>query len=200
MVCKWNGSQHPAIHIGTPAYTDDICILAESIDDVECPLHRHESSAAKIGLTINHNKTKAMHLRQASIRHVSFANGDPVDSCDKFEYLRVPTSIAETVLQSCLSKAGAAMTKLRSIINSKLNDPIKIGLCLSAVESILQYGLKCFPLTLTLQEKLDTAYRRILCYAFWVHFPDRISNAELTGKTCAIALSKTHHQRRPENA
>ena len=97
VVCKRNGRRHPAIHIGALAYADDICLLAESIDDVECSLHRLETSAAEIGLTINDNKTKVMHLGQTSARHVRFVNGDPVDSCDKFEYLGVPTSNAETV-------------------------------------------------------------------------------------------------------
>ena len=83
VVRKRNGSRHPAIHIGGHAYADDICLLAESIDDVECSLHRLETTAAEIGLTINHNKNKAMHLGQASVRHVRFANDDSVDSCDK---------------------------------------------------------------------------------------------------------------------
>ena len=51
VVRKQNGSRHPAIHIGVLVYTDDICLLAESIDDVECSLHRLETSAAKICLT-----------------------------------------------------------------------------------------------------------------------------------------------------
>ena len=193
MVCKRNGRRHPAIHIGALAYADNICLLAESIDDVECSLHRLESFAAEIGLTINYNKTKVM---QTSARHVSFANGDPVDSCDKFEYLGVQTSNAETVFRSRLSKAWAAATKLRSIFNSKANDSIKIGLCRSAVESILLYGLECLPLTLTLQDKLDSAYRRILRYALGVHFPVCISNAELARRTGATALSKTLRQRK----
>ena len=167
---------------------DDICLLAESIDDVECSLHRLETSAAEIGQTINYNKTKVVHLGQTSARHVRFANGDPVDSCDKFEYLGVPTSNAETVFRSRLSKAWASATKLRSIFNFKANDSIKIGLCRSAVESILLYGLECLPLTLTLQGKLDSAYRRILRYALGVHFPVCISNAELARRTGAKAL------------
>ena len=73
---------------------------------------------------------------------------------------------------------------------------IKIGLCRSAVESILLYGLESLPLTLTLQDKLDSAYRRILCYALGVHFSDCISNAELLRRTGATALSKTLRQRR----
>ena len=85
VVRKQNGSQHPAIYISVLAYADDICLLAESNDDVQCSFPRHETSAAEIGPTINCNKTKAMHLRQASIRHVRFTNGDSVDSCDKFE-------------------------------------------------------------------------------------------------------------------
>ena len=83
-----------------------------------------------------------------------------------------------------------------SIFNSKANASIKIGLCRSAVESILLYGLECLPLTLTLQDKLDSAYRRILRYALGVHFPVCISNAELARRTGATALSKTLRQRR----
>ena len=158
MVRKRNGRRRPAIHIGVLAYADDIFRLAESIDDVECSLHRLENSAAKIGLTINYNKTMAMHLGQASVRHVRFANGNPVDSCDKFEYLGVPTLNAEMVFRSRLFKAWAAATKLRSIINSMANDAIKIGLCRSAVESILLYGLECLPLTSTLQDKLHIIF------------------------------------------
>ena len=136
-----------------------------------------------------------MHLGQASVRHVRFANGDPVDSCDKFEYLRVPTSNAKTVFRSRLSKAWAASTKLRSIFNSKANDAIKIGLYRSTVESIMLYGLECLPLTSTLQDKLDSAYLRILRYALGVHFPDCIYNAELMRRTIATAMSKTLRQR-----
>ena len=196
VVRKRNGSRHPAIHNGGLAYAGDICLLAESIDDVECSLHRLETTAAEVGLAINHNNTKLVHLGQASIRPVRFANGDPVDSCDKFEYLGVPTSNAETVSRSRLSKALTAATKLRSIFNSKANGAIKIGLCRSAVESILLYELDCLPLTSILQDKLDSAYRRILRYALGVHFPDCMSNAELTRRTGATALSKTLRQRR----
>ena len=40
VVRKRNGSPHPALHIGILAYADDICFLAESIEDVECSFHR----------------------------------------------------------------------------------------------------------------------------------------------------------------
>ena len=140
------------------------------------------------------NRTSCLYTRYIISRPlypVRFANGDPVD-----RYLGVPTSNAETVFRSRLSKAWAAATKLRSIFNSKANDAIKIGLCRSAVESILFYGLECLPLTSTLQDKLDSAYRRILRYVLGVHFPDCISNAELMRRTGATAMSKTLRQRR----
>ena len=73
---------------------------------------------------------------------------------------------------------------------------IKIGLFRSAVESILLYGLECLTLTLTLQDKLGSAYRRILRYALGVHFLVCISNAELARRTGATALSKTLRQKR----
>ena len=135
MVHKRNGRRHPAIYIGILVYADDICLLAESIDDVQCSLHRLETSAAEIGLTINYNKTKAMHLRQASVRHVHFANDDPVDSCDKFEYLGVPTSNAETFfylvcprhgqprLNSAQSSAQKQITLLKLVSTDQLQNP-----------------------------------------------------------------------------
>ena len=199
VVRKRNGSRHPSIHVGVLVYADDVCLLDESIDDVECSLHQLESFASKVGLAINHNITKAMRLGHVSVRRVCFTNGDPVDSCDKFKYLRVPTSNAEWAFLSCLSTAWAVTTKLCSIFNSKANDAIKIGLCRSAVEFALLYRLKCLPLTLThekLQDNFDSACRRILRYALRVHFHDCISNVELTRRTRATALSKTLHQRR----
>ena len=124
---------------------------------------------------------------------VRFANGDPVDSCDKFDYLGVPTSNAEAVFRSHLSKAWAAMNRLHSIFISKMNNAIKICLYRSAVESILLCGLECLPLTSTLQDKLCSAYRRILAmlsgFTSLTAFPTK-------RRTGATALSKTLHQRR----
>ena len=59
VVCKRNGSRHPAMHIGVLAYADDICLLDESTDDAECSLHRLESFSAKIGLTTPRRCTSA---------------------------------------------------------------------------------------------------------------------------------------------
>ena len=180
MVRKRNGRQHPAIYISAIAYADDICLLAESIDDVECSLHRLETSAAEIGLTVNHNKTKAMHLEQASVRHVRFANGNPVDSCDKFKHLGVPTSNAETVFQSPLSKAQSSTLKRMTLLKLVSADQLLIHTVV---------WTRMSPLTSTLQNKLGSAYRRILRYGLGVHLAD--SNAEVTRMTGVTALSNT---------
>ena len=63
------------------------------------------------------------------------------------------------------------------------------------MESILLYGLECLPLTSTLLDRLYTAYRSIHRNALELHFPDCISNAELTRRNRATALSKTPRQR-----
>ena len=51
VVRKRNGSRLHAMHIGVLSYADDICLQTESINDVECSLHRLESFAAEVGLT-----------------------------------------------------------------------------------------------------------------------------------------------------
>ena len=56
---KRNSSRHPAIHISVLAYAYDICLLAESIDDVECSLHRLVTSTTDIGLSIKQNQRDA---------------------------------------------------------------------------------------------------------------------------------------------
>ena len=137
-----------------------------------------------------------MHLGQISARHVRFANGDPVDSCDKFKYLGVPTYLTQKRFFN-LVYPRHGQPRLSIAQSSTLKRmTIKIGLCRSAVESILLFGLECLPLTLTLQNKLDSAYRRILRYALGVHFPDCISNAELMRRTEAMAMSNILRQRR----
>ena len=135
VVRKRSGRRHPANYIGVLAYTDDICLLAESIDDVECSLHRIETSAAEFGLKINYNKTKAMHLGQASVRHVRFANGDPVDSCDKFDISEYPPRMQKRFinlvyprhgqprLNSAQSSAQKRMTLLKLVSADLLLNP-----------------------------------------------------------------------------
>ena len=54
-----NGSRHPAIHFSVLAYANDICLLAESIDDVECSFHRLVTSTTDIGLSIKQNQRDA---------------------------------------------------------------------------------------------------------------------------------------------
>ena len=63
LVRKRNGSRHPAIHIGVLACSDDIYLLAKSIDDIKCSHHRLETSAAEIGLTINQGDAPRASLR-----------------------------------------------------------------------------------------------------------------------------------------
>ena len=87
--------------------------------------------------------------------------------------------------------------RLNSVQSSTLRRMTLLKLiCRTAVESILLHILKCLLLSTTLRDKLDSAYRRILRYALGVHFPDCVSNAELTRRSRATALSKTLRQRR----
>ena len=165
MVRKRNGSRHPAINFGVLAYADDICLLAESIDDFECSFHRLERFVAEIGLAINHNKTKAMHLKQVFVRHVRFANGDPVNSCDNWNTSKYPHPTPKRFFDLVYPRHWQPRLSSNKVFSSKSNDAINKGLCRSPVESILLYGLKCLPFTSTIQEQLDAAYRRILCYA-----------------------------------
>ena len=55
VVRKRNGSRYHAIDIGVLANADDIILLAKSVDDVVCSLHRLECFIAEIGQSINHN-------------------------------------------------------------------------------------------------------------------------------------------------
>ena len=188
MVRNRNGSRHPAIHIGVLKYADDICLLAESIDDVECSLYQLENSAAENGLTINHNKSKMMNLAQASFRYVRFVNADPVGSCDKFKYLGVPTSNAKRFFDLVSSRHGQSRQNSTQSSTRKRMTPSKL---VSADQQHKLCRLECLPLTLTLHDKLDAAYRCILNYALGVHFPHQIYSTELMRRTGQTALSKT---------
>ena len=134
-----------------------------------------------------------MHLGQTSARHVRFAI--PWIAVTNLNISEYPPRTQKRFFDLVYPRHGQPR-----LIFAQSSTPkrmtIKIGLCRSAVESILLYGLECLLLTLTLQDKLDSACRRILRYALGVHFPVCISNAELTRRTGATALSKTLCQRR----
>ena len=122
---------------------DDIALLSEDIKTAAELLHRVESAAANIGISVNVDKTKVMtpniELEDQAGGLLS-RSGRTIENVEDFIYLDSWIDGIERDIKVRKGKAWAALHRLRNIWNSKLFQKLKIRLFIAACESILLYG------------------------------------------------------------
>ena len=117
-------------------------------------------AAAGIGLYVNVHKTEYMCYNQTG--DISALDGTPLKLVDKFTYLESSIASTEKDIDTRLTKALTAISRLSIIWKSDLTDKIKCSFFLAAVASILLYGCTTWTLTRRLEKKLDGNYTRML--------------------------------------
>ena len=85
-------------------YTDDIAILANTLDQAETLLHSLEQAAAGIGLYVNAHKKEYMCYNQKG--DISTLDGTPLKLEDKFTYLGSSVESTEKDIDTRLTKHG----------------------------------------------------------------------------------------------
>ena len=141
-------------------YADDVAILANTHDQAETLLHSLERAAASIGLYVNEHKTEYMCYNQTG--DISTLEGTPLKLVDKFTYLGSSVESTEKDIETKLTKAWTAISRLSIIWKSDLTDKMKRSFFQAAVTSILLYGCTTWTLTKRLEKKLDGNYTRML--------------------------------------
>ena len=93
---------------------------------------------------------------------ISTLDGTPLKQADKFTYLGSSVSSTERDIDTRLTKAWAANSRLSIIWKSDLTDKMKRSFFQAAIVSILLYGCKTQTLPRRLEKKLDGNYTRML--------------------------------------
>ena len=130
-------------------YADDMCLLSNSMDELEEMLLDLDQSCNQMGLSISARKTKILSItsdQQESPRRVTLQSADePVDVIDEFEYLgSVVTSSCELdrEISTRIRKASNSFRSLcRTLWYQKsIKLCIKLRMFKAAIIPILLYG------------------------------------------------------------
>ena len=80
---------HPSKHITDLDYADDIALLSHQINNAEILHQSLETTAHKVGLTLNSTKTECMLLNEESTgNEIHTLNGISLNTVDNFKYLQ----------------------------------------------------------------------------------------------------------------
>ena len=141
---------------------------------------------------------------------ISTLKGTPLKLVDKFTYLGSSVESTKKDLETRLTKAWIAITRLSIIWKSDLTDKMKRSFFQAAVTSILLYGCTTWTLTKRLEKKLDGNYTRMLRAILnksWRQHPTRHqlygppasyheNYSSLTNQACRTLLEKQGRTRK----
>lgn len=163
-------------------FADDVCLLSNSISDIQAKLRRLYSAGLKRGLKINIGKTKLMRINTNNSTPVEI-NGTPIEEVSEFCYLGSMISTdggTATDIQSRITKARAAYGGLSSVWNADtLTIRTKMRIFNACVLSVLLYGSETWRIVGSEITKAQIFVNRCLRRILRIFWPNRISNEEL---------------------
>ena len=186
-------STHTAKTITDTEYTDDLCLMSNSLAQAQEFLCRVEKAAAEVGLLINEKKTEYMCFNQSGNMLTSQTNKQLKEVTD-FKYLGSWINTTQRDISIRIAKAWSASNKLDKIWKSNLSRKLKIQFFRATVETVLLYGAECWTLTKQLQKRLDGCYTRLLRASLNISWKQRLTNKVLYGDIPKI--SDTIRERR----
>ena len=95
---------------------------------------------------------------------ISTLDGTPLQLVDEFTYLGSSILSTEKDIDTWLTKAWTAISRLSIIWKSDLTDKMKCSFFQAVVVSILLYGCTTWTQTKRLEKKVDGNYTRMLRY------------------------------------
>ena len=171
------------IRISNLRFADDIDLIDEDIDSLQCQIEQTTEAAEQAGLLVHTKKTKTMVFGERNIDSNIQVAGETIENVDKFEYLGSvltwDNNCSEGIKRR-IGKATGAMASLKHIWNSKkLRIDNKLKLLTTCVFSVLLYASETWTLKETDKKKLLAfemkCYRRILK----INWRDLIQNEDI---------------------
>ena len=130
---KKRSRRYPAKTITDADYTDDIAILANTLNQAETLLHSLERAAAGIGLNVNAHKTEYICYNQTG--DISTLGGTSLKLVDKFTYLGSSDSSTKKDINTWLIEEWTAIDTLSIIWRSDLTDKMKCSFLLHYLDA-----------------------------------------------------------------
>lgn len=158
-------------------FADDVVLFAQTHGDIAKMLQHLSEAAASYGLKINFSKTKVwtrkIWAKGKEFVHIGDQAVSMLDEYATEKYLGrklALDSLHETELQNRIAAGWAAFHKHKAEMCSsayKLTDRLK--LFKSVVDPVVLYGSGTWALTMAMEARLRTAWRRMLRYVLRIH-------------------------------
>ena len=168
------------------AYADDICLLADDLEDLRVLTEAVVCEAGKVGLKVNTRKTEIMNVRINDNRPIIIGN-EPLQEVDKFVYLgceiRKDGDIRNEV-SIRIGKAGAAFRNMEKVWNEDgMSLRTKLKLFNSIVLSVLLYGSETWKGLREVEERVRRFESGCLRKILKIRWYDMVSEDELRQRT-----------------
>ena len=151
-------------------FTDDLAILADSMEQLLEALRILREEVAKVGLHINWNKTKIMAIDQSSPAinsPVSLDSTTSIEVVNDFTYLGSVISSNGSLLpelQARLSKASSVMGRLNCHLwrKPKISRKTKLRIINALVGSVMLYGAETWQASAATLKKIGVFHAKSL--------------------------------------
>ena len=168
------------------AYADDICLLADDLEDLRTLTEAVVCEAGKVGLKVNTRKTEIMKVRTNDNSQVTIGN-EPLQEVDKFVYLGCQISKDGDIRNEIgirIGKAGAAFKNMEKVWNEDgMSLRTKLKLFNSIVLSVLMYGCETWKGLTEIEERVRRFESGCLRKILKIRWYDMVSEEELRRRT-----------------
>src|SRR3984885_2110199 len=159
---------------------DDIALLDNTWNGMKELTSKVQEEAAKVGLTINAEKTKIMKIGKWLDTEEIMIENKEIEVVDTFCYLgssMKADSSCDEEIRVRIGKANTAFGRLEKIWKtSGLSIKIKIRLYEAVVVSTLLYGAETWPMSVVNGKRLEAAHHRWLRRILHVSWRDKVKN------------------------
>ena len=150
------------------AYADDIAMLGNNMAELEHSFETFWRAAEQIGLCVNENKTKIMHIHRGPQppNGPEVVGGLTIEKVECFVYLGSEITINNDIsgeINRRIGSATRAFYALNQLFKSRLlSRKLKLRLYTTVVLPVLTYGAETWSLTKQLSNKLLSSENNIL--------------------------------------
>ena len=179
---EWNAGRR----LKDLAYADDICLLADDVQDLRRMTEAMVCEAGKVGLKVNTKKTEIIKIRTPDINQIVI-EGVTLKEVQKFVYLGCEMQNDGDIRNEIgirIGKAGAAFRTMENVWNeSGMSLPTKLRLFNSIVLSVLLYGSESWKGLRQIEERVRRFESICLRKILNIRWYDMVSEQELRRRT-----------------
>ena len=129
-------------------------------------INRVEKACQGIGLFLNVNKTKYMHLNPSTDEQLCSFDDSPIECVTDFKYLGSYTD-SEYDMNIRIGRAWSSIHSLQKVWKAPIKRETKTKVFKASVETILLYGAEAWTLNAARSKKLNI--HQNVAYSLWPH-------------------------------